>query len=84
MIYYVQTGEAAKNFRPRYGRRMQIPVLLMNHIIIVCLKYGALTRIFAVKLFCHTHIWESNASFWLGVEEMSYKNWEIFLQKLQI
>ena len=57
MIYYVQTtGEAAKNFRPRYGRRMQIPVLLMNHIIIVCLKYGALTRIFAVKLFCHIHI----------------------------
>ena len=52
----LQANEKQRNFRPRYGRRMQIPVLLMNRIIIVCLKYGAVTRIFNVKLFYHTHI----------------------------
>ena len=75
MIYYLRTGEAAKIL----GLDMvvvckYVPVLLMNRIIIVCLKYGALTRIFAVKLFCHTHISESNASDW--------ESWKCLLKNL--
>ena len=60
--YDLQTGEAAKILGLDMVVVCKYLVLLMNHIIIVCLKYGALTRIFAVKLFCHTHIWESKAS----------------------